>query len=155
MLKTNDIRQKLEEQVLSDNIKDTGYEWYVENYEPRLKNQFENLINRIIENPNTRQGILVLAQPDELETPGFICTIYMHIFFDKTNENEYDVEYSVHMRSNDSIDFVTDVQWHNKIFSKIIDDIEKRTNWKLNKKNIIWNVDSIQLYSQYFDKIKK
>lgn len=128
--------------------------WYIRSYDPRIENQFSSLIERIVENPNTRQAVLVLAQQDELETPGYVCTIYMHVFLDKKNDNEYDVEYSVHMRSNDSIDFVTDVQWHNKIFNRIMKELKEKTNWKLNRRNIIWNVDSIQLYSQYFDKIK-
>ena len=122
--------------------------WYIENYEPRIIPQLENLVDRIVENPFTRQAVLVLAGQNELETPGFICTIYTHIFLDKINENEYDIEYSVHMRSNNVIDFNTDIRWNEKIFGIIIKKIEERTNWKLNKKNIVWFADSIHIYEK-------
>lgn len=126
--------------------------WYIKNYEPRINIQIDNLINRIVENPLTRQAVLVLAHQYELEKPGFICTIYIHIFLDKVinkdNIEEYNIEYSVHMRSNNVMDFITDIQWNNKIFEIIIKQLKERTNWKLNKKNIIWCVDSLHIYKK-------
>ena len=129
------------------NIRMNEY-WYIKNYEPRINFQIDNLINRLIENPLTRQAILILAHQYELESPGFICTIYIHIFLDKINNNEYDIEYSVHMRSNNVIDFITDIQWNDKIFEIIIKQLKNKTGWKLNKKNIIWCVDSLHIYKK-------
>lgn len=122
--------------------------WYVENYEPRIIPQIENFVDRIINNPFTRQAVLVLAGQNELETPGFICTIYTHMFLDKIDENEYEAEYSVHMRSNNVIDFNTDIKWNEKIFDIIIEKIKEKTNWKLYKKNIVWFADSIHIYEK-------
>ena len=130
-------------------------EWYVKYYEPRINHQFPGVINYLINNPNTRRAVLSLNQENEIYDPnGYVCTMYMHIFLDKVNDNEYDIEYSVHMRSNEVSDFMTDIKWHNKILNKIISLLQEKRNWKINKKNIIWFVDSFQVYEKNFEKIQ-
>lgn len=189
MLKTEDVKELLKDQILCGIVKDVGYncengskyveirnvifeadkpsifnvyrdkermdpQWYVTYYEPRINPQFDKCIQYLIENPNTRRAILALNEEDEIFHPeGYVCTVFIHFFLDKIADNEYATEYIVHLRSNDAIDYPTDYKWNNKIYDRIINEVTKRTGWKLYKKNIIWNVDSLHVYSQFFDYI--
>lgn len=188
MIKTNDVNQLLVNEIINNNIKDSGYNnrngryyveirnvifeadknyifeninkldkfddnWYIKHYESRFASQYQFLINKILFNPFTRQAILILPNYNDIEKNNqYPCTIFIHIFLN-TFKDGFEVEYIVHMRSSDVIDYQTDLIWNNKIYNKIIKDLEKQTNWKLYRKNIIFNVDSIQVYKNYFNKI--
>lgn len=129
-------------------------EWYDEFYDWRIRYQIPGVINYLCQNPNTRRAVLSLNQEQEIYDPqGYVCTMYMHIFLDKKSDNEYDIEYCVHMRSNEAFDFCSDVRWHNKILDEIVKELEERMMWKINKKNLIWNVDSFHVYEKHFNDI--
>ena len=119
--------------------------WYVENYEPRITNQIDGLVETIVKNPATRQATLVLARQDEHETNDHICTMYIHMFLDRIGVDTYSSQYSVNLRSNDAVDFVSDVKWNNKIYDIIIDKIHEKTGWEIWKTKMIWHADSFQL----------
>lgn len=128
--------------------------WYVVNYEPLLErnNQYDKCINKLVENPASRQAVLILVDPKEYdnEDKTFICTMYIHIFLNHIEENTYELEYIVHMRSNDAIEFITDHQWHQKIYFRIFNELIKKTNYIIIKKPIVWNADTIHLYEQFW-----
>ena len=131
-------------------------QWYVENYDPILKrnNQFDNFINKIGKNPLTRQAILFMGDSSEYEIgDGMICTMYMHVFLDHIEDNVYNMEYIVHMRSNDAIEFGNDIKWHKKIIDKIIGFLNKLFNINIKDTKIIWNADSFHVYKEYFNLI--
>lgn len=136
-----------------------GPQWYIDNYDPiLLKNdQLNKCINKLIENPNSRQAVIIMADNKEFdnEDKTFICTMYMHIFLDKIQDNVYELEYIVHMRSNDCIEFITDLQWHKKIYSIILNKLKENVDFIIKEKNIIWNADTIHLYEQFFEQAIK
>lgn len=182
MIKIKDIREALTWEVYNNNVKETGYDclngssyveirnvvfecdedcifdnipklpymeddWYTKNYDPILYkgNQVYKCIAKLVNNPNSRQAVLIISSTDNLQ-----CTMYIHVSLLKIGDG-YELEYSVHMRSNDSVEFRTDLEWHKGVYSYIYKALSKFYNVK--RKNIIWCVDSLQLYSQYFDKI--
>ena len=149
---------EVDKPYIFDNVK--SYErvpdsWYVENYDPILlrNNQFENFINKLGNNPLTRQAIIFMGDTSEYNGDGMICTMYMHVFLDHIKDNDYNMEYIVHMRSNDAIEFGNDIQWHHKIIDKIIGFLSKLYNINIIDTNIIWNADSFHVYKDYFNLI--
>ena len=130
-------------------------EWYDTFYDWRIRYQIPGVIDYLSENPNSRRAILSLNQENEIYDPqGYVCTMYMHIFLDKIDTDTYEMEYSVHMRSNEAFDFMSDLKWHTRIREEIIDKLKERNpSWKIIKKNFIWNVDSFQVYEKHFKEI--
>ena len=127
-------------------------DWYIQNYDPILDidNQYNNMINEIVLNYETRRAIIVMNTMNEYDNDNFICTSYIHLFVDyNKDENIYYVQYIVHMRSNDVIEFQTDIMWHDKLFDKIIADLTSKTNKIFKRTNIIWNADTLHLYIKY------
>lgn len=129
-------------------------QWYEENYDPILNknNQFEKCIKKLRENPATRQAVIIMGDINEFDYPVFICTMYMHIFLDSNDDGTYNLEYTVHMRSNDAIEFDTDVQWHRKIINRIIEKIKDK--YYIKDVNMFWNADTIHLYSHFWNEIQ-
>ena len=130
--------------------------WYDENYDPILErnNQFNKCIYKLLENPNTRQAVIIMGDVNEFDNdPLFICTMYMHIFLNHIKDNDYELEYIVHMRSNDAIEFDTDILWHYTVINRMIKQLKVKYN--IVNKKIIWNADTIHLYSQFFDEAQK
>lgn len=129
-------------------------DWYEKNYDPILlkDNQLQKCIDKLIENPNTRQAVIIMSSTDNLQ-----CTMYIHVSLIKKGVNTYELEYSVHMRSNDSVEFRSDYQWHINLYNNIYYALKTALtcNIILVKKNIIWCVDSLQLYEQYFPDVVK
>ena len=133
-----------------DNIQKLSYmgpQWYIDNYDPiLLKNdQLNKCINKLIDNVNSRQAIIIMTSPDDFYNVDTICTTYMHIFLNKIKNNEYELEYIVHMRSNDCIEFITDLQWHKKIYNIILNKLKENIDIIIKEKNIIWNADTFHL----------
>ena len=95
-------------------------DWYEKNYDPLLYNddQLIRCLNKIADNPNTRQAVIIMSSTDNLQ-----CTMYMHVSLLK-NKGEYELEYSVHMRSNDAVEFRTDYQWHKQVYAKVGETVE-------------------------------
>lgn len=123
-------------------------DWYEKNYDPILlkTNQLDDCIRKLTLNPMSRQAVLIISSVDNLQ-----CTMYMHVSLLTLCNNMYELEYIVHMRSNDAIEFRTDFAWHKKIYDMLYDELCKYYNIK--RKNIIWNADSLQLYEQYFNDV--
>lgn len=185
MLNVNDIRNLLIEQVSLNNIKETGYnclngnkyvelrnvvfectedcifanipqlktatdKWYEENYTPLLykDDQFIKCWNKLVDNPNSRQAVIIISSTDNLQ-----CTMYVDVSLINIKDDIYQLEYVVHMRSNDSVEFRTDLKWHKKVYEALYRKLNIYYN--LERKNIIWFANSLQLYSQYFTKVMK
>ena len=127
-------------------------EWYDANYTPKIANQLENVIRRIVENPLTRQAVILMSDENGIVTDN-ICTMYMHIMLDKAENGNYDMDYIVHMRSSDAIEFGNDMEWHLKIASLIRYMLCER-GVKVNEAvRFIWNADTFHLYKETVDKL--
>ena len=132
-----------------------GPQWYIDNYDPILErnNQFENCIKKLLDNPNSRQAVIIMGDVSEFNNPTFICTMYMHLFLVKQSNGHYIFEYIVHMRSNDVIEFDSDILWHKKIIDKIENVLNKF--YIIDDTKIYWCADTIHLYEQFWNKINK
>ena len=129
--------------------------WYEQNYDPILEqnDQLNKCIQKLLDNPNTRQAVIIMGDVNEFDKDFFICTMYMHIFLNHIEDNKYEFEYIVHMRSNDVIEFDTDILWHYTVINRIIKQLKLKYN--IVNRKIIWNADTIHLYSQFFDDVQK
>ena len=81
-----------------------------------------------------------------------ICTMYMHVMLDKNELGLYYMDYIVHMRSSDAIEFGNDIKWHMKIISKIRAALHER-NIPICNCRIMWNADTFHVYEHCFKKI--
>ena len=126
-------------------------QWYEENYDPILNrnNQLEKCVQKLIDNPNSRQAVIIMGDVNEYDNEAFICTMYMHIFLVQLDNGHYIFEYVVHMRSNDVIEFDTDILWHHKIINKIIGLL--KDHYIFDDIKIYWNADTIHLYEQFWE----
>lgn len=125
-------------------------EWYEENYDPLLdiNGQLDKAINSLINNKMSRHGVIFMGSPEEHDHKDFICTMYMNISI-----VDDCLEYVVHMRSNDVIEFDTDLQWHLKVYAIIYKRLWD-AGLKVSRKNIIWAADTIHLYQQFWEDAK-
>lgn len=134
-------------------------QWYIDNYDPILNknDQLNKCISKLVENTNSRQAVIIMGDTNEFDNIDntFICTMYMHIFLNKIKYDVYELEYIVHMRSNDCIEFITDLQWHKKLYNDILNQLREKTKLMIMPKNIIWNADTIHLYEQFFEQALK
>ena len=130
-------------------------EWYIENYDPILdrNNQLVKCIKRLIDNPHSRQAVIIMGDVNEYDLPAFICTMYMHMFLIEKSNGHYDFEYTVHMRSNDAIEFDTDLIWHKTVIDKILKAL--KLFYEIDDIRIYWNADTIHLYEQFWEDAMK
>ena len=127
-------------------------QWYVDNYEPKIGDQLDNVIERIFKHPETRQAVILMSDENGMMTDN-VCTMYMHIMLDKAENGSYDMDYIVHMRSSDVIEFGNDIEWHFKIASLIhykLSDCGMNINKDV---RFIWDADTFHLYDHCWDKI--
>lgn len=131
--------------------------WYIKEYEPilfsyRLGDQYNNVLNKLIDSPTTRQAFICMTSQLELTTatPGQICTIGMSL---NIKSSGY-LNYTVLMRSNELIRYQSDFLWHHKIYSKLIKDIKERTGICYKKSPITWYAASFHCLEDNFDLLK-
>lgn len=127
-------------------------QWYVENYEPKLGNQLENVVDRILKWPETRQAVILMSDENGMMTDN-VCTMYMHIMLDKAKDGSYDMDYIVHMRSSDVVEFGNDFEWHFKIAAIINYKLVKAGLNVNNEIRFIWNADTFHMYDSCYNKI--
>ncbi len=116
-------------------------------YGPRLKYQFDNIINKLKEDKDSRQAIMTIFDPmlDFVETKDVPCTVMFHFLIrdNKLNMNVY-------MRSNDAmLGHVIDVF----TFTMIQEIIANELSIELGEYNHF--VGSFHLYSKDIKKAKE
>jgi len=153
--------QKYIEIINANFISDTGYiffhkhhltdtQWYIDNYEPLLGKQIDNVIKAIKKNQNTRQAYIGLLMPKGYwRFKNKICTIGMQVIYNQENKI---VDYIVNMRSNNACEYYQDSLWQSKIFTEIIEKLRKELNDNSIKPGkMYWNVGSFHVYEEDFD----
>ena len=91
----------------------TNEQWYIDNYEPLLGNQIDNVIESIKNDPDTRQAYIGMLCPDKYQNGDKICTIGMQVIYNKFDKR---LDYIVYMRSNNVCEYTQDSLWQIKIF---------------------------------------
>lgn len=121
--------------------------WYEENYEPLIVWQLENTVQKLIDDNDTRQAILQFYDPDKNEKArsNMICTMYVSLRFDVTPKMN-SLTYTVHMRSSDVHEFISDLKWHKKVATAIIKVLSNKLKQDVWLNPIVWNADSLQCW---------
>lgn len=109
--------------------------WYKNNYRPIVDAQYDKVLNHLRNNKNSRQAIFFYGSQKEHEYDEMICTMYVNAYV----ENDVLV-YSVHMRSNDVIEYQTDVKFHESVVMKLCKDL----GYVICR--IEWHVDNFHMY---------
>ena len=132
---------------------DFDMQWYVENYVPIIEEnqQIEEVVNKIIEDRNTRQAVICMANPKEHKSGGYICTMYMQTFLNDDNH----LKWIVNMRSNSVERFPVDYKFQETMFGFVARQLAERLNESIICDPIEWNVGSMHIYEKSFHLLDK
>ena len=125
----------------------TDEQWYIDNYEPLLGNQIDNVIEAIKNDPDTRQAYIGMLCPDKYNNGDKICTIGMQVIYNKFDKR---VNYIVYMRSNNVCEYTQDSLWQCKIFTIIINRLISELDKDIKPGYLYWNVGSLHIYEEDF-----
>ena len=125
----------------------TDPQWYVDNYEPLMMDKLDGIVNKIKEDPDTRKAYIAMLDPDKYYNGEEICTIGMHVIYNKFNKT---VSYIVYMRSNNVCEYTQDSIWQFKIFNKIIGKLQKNVDKDIRPGYMYWNAGSLHMYEEDF-----
>lgn len=114
-------------------------------------NQFDKVLNELLENKNSRQGVVIFIRPTMHEDSkrngmhDFICT-YCYNF--KIEDNA--LYMMVNMRSNDAVfGYNNDWAFANFVFDKMLDNLKEKYE-DLEKGCIFWKADNFHVYPRHF-----
>ena len=125
----------------------TDEQWYIDNYEPLLGNQIDNVVESIKNDPDTRQAYIGMLCPDKYQNGDKICTIGMQVIYNKFDKR---VNYIVYMRSNNVCEYTQDSLWQCKIFTIIINRLISELDKDIKPGYLYWNVGSLHIYEDDF-----
>jgi len=125
----------------------TNEQWYIDNYEPLLGDQIDNVIEAIKNDPDTRQAYIGMLCPDKYNNGDKICTIGMQVIYNKFDKR---VNYIVYMRSNNVCEYTQDSLWQCKIFTIIINRLISELDKDIRPGKIYWNAGSLHIYEEDF-----
>lgn len=127
----------------------SNYGWCI--YNGENGNQYENVLNELRQNPNSRRAIMIYTRP------------FMHYDYKLFGMNDFmctnTVQYLirddklhalVNMRSNDVVyGYKNDFAWQQYVALQLCDELGIQLG------DIIWNVGSLHIYERHFHLIKE
>lgn len=134
----------------------SNYGWCVfskDNHE-----QFNHVIDAIVDDNNTKQAVIYYTRPTIHEqwndgvhaSYDMICTCYVSYLL-----REGKVNACVHMRSNDVwYGLRNDLAWQQWVLKLVVEELNYK-GVKCTAGKIIWNADSLHLYSRNVDEAKE
>ena len=125
----------------------TDEQWYIDNYEPLLGDQIDNVVEAIKNNLDTRQAYIGMLCPDKYQNGDKICTIGMQCIYRKQAKR---LDYIVYMRSNNVCEYTQDSLWQVKIFTQIVNRLITELDKDILPGHIYWNVGSLHIYEEDF-----
>ncbi len=125
----------------------TNEQWYIDNYEPLLGDQIDNVVEAIKNDPDTRQAYIGMLNPEKYQNGDKICTIGMQVIYRK---NQKRVDYIVFMRSNNVCEYTQDSLWQCKIFAKIVNRLISEVDKDILPGHLYWNAGSLHIYEEDF-----
>ena len=152
-LNVNDIpggAPKIWQQVATkDGRINSNYGWCI--YSQENHDQFLNVVNELLKNPNSRRAIMIYTRPSmqwEFSTDGmsdFMCTNTVQYLI----RNGF-VNAIVQMRSNDAVyGYKNDFAWQQYVLAEVVDTLNTPGNdYKIG--TIFWNVASLHVYERHF-----
>lgn len=134
----------------------SNYGWCI--WSDENKNQFDHCVKRLLDDPHTREACMIYTRPsmqtdcNENGMHDFMCTYSTQVFLNEVRDdiNVYQLDYTVFMRSNDSVfGYTSDILWHRHVQSKMVDELNK-CGLNVIKGDIIWNASSLHVYERHF-----
>ena len=125
----------------------TDEQWYIDNYEPLLGDQIDNVVEAIKNDPDTRQAYIGMLCPDKYQNGDKICTIGMQCIYRKQQKR---LDYIVFMRSNNVCEYTQDSLWQVKIFTQIVNRLITELDKEILPGHLYWNAGSLHIYEEDF-----
>ena len=119
-------------------------------------NQFDHCLNRLLDDHHTREACMIYTRPSmqvDCNSNGmhdFMCTYATQVFLNEVSDNKYKLDYTVFMRSNDSVfGYTSDIVWHRHVQSTMVYELN-RHDIDVDAGDIIWNAASLHVYERHF-----
>ena len=132
----------------------SNYGWCI--FSNENGSQYDHCLNRLLDDHHTREACMIYTRPsmqvdcNSNEMHDFMCTYATQVFLNPINEFGYDLDYTVFMRSNDSVyGFCNDVIWAKHVRDKLVADLNK-CGLTVFPGKIIWNACSLHVYERHF-----
>ena len=132
----------------------SNYGWCI--WSKENGSQYNHCIERLIDDLHTREACMIYTRPSmqvDCNANGmhdFMCTYATQVFLNEVREGTYQLDYTVFMRSNDSVyGFCNDVVFARYVQSKMADDLIAKGINVING-DIIWNAASLHVYERHF-----
>ena len=132
----------------------SNYGWCI--FSDENGSQYDHCLNRLLDDHHTREACMIYTRPSmqvDCNSNGmhdFMCTYSTQAFLNPINEFGYDLDYTVFMRSNDSVyGFCNDVIWAKHARDKLVADLNK-CGLTVFPGKIIWNAGSLHVYERHF-----
>lgn len=126
----------------------SNYGWCI--YSGENGNQYENVVNELRQNPNSRRAIMIYTRPHMhydykfLGMNDFMCTNTVQYMI--RNDKLHAI---VSMRSNDVVyGYKNDFAWQEYVALQLCDELGIELG------AIVWNVGSLHIYERHFHLIK-
>ena len=130
--------------------------WYINNYEPKMGDQLQGVIDNLVKNPDTRHAIISLYDKNnELKKDDMICTMYISLRLDLLPDDCYLLSYTVHMRSSDIREYRSDIKFHRNVRHTIALVLQRLLKKSVIENNIIWYADSLQCWDKDWEYLMK
>jgi len=134
-----------------DGFINSNYGWCI--YSPENGNQYDNAIDELIQNPESRRAIMIYNRPsmwldyNKNGRSDFMCTNAVQYLI-----RNGAVHAVVQMRSNDAIfGFKNDRAWQRHVLVKLVKQInELHPSYNYNVGNLYWNSGSLHIYARHF-----
>ena len=135
----------------------SNYGWCI--YSNANYNQYKFYLNKLYKDPHTREATMIYTRPSMVEDGfengmhDFMCTYSTQWFLNDTDDNHYDLDCHVFMRSNDAVfGFNNDALWHSVVMLRLMDNLNTmfgKPIVRLGK--MIWNTGSLHIYERHFN----
>ena len=122
--------------------------------------QYENCKNKLIEDPHTREAIMIYNRPS-MQTDynkngmhDFMCCQNMQYFINK-RDNQVFLDCIVNFRSCDAVfGFNNDALWAKYVQEKLVNDLNNETPEIICAGKLYWNAGSLHIYERHFKYLK-
>lgn len=131
----------------------SNYGWCVFSAENCL--QYENAVKAFEENKFTKRATMIYSRPqivyewnDDIHAGhDAICTIYCQAELRVSKDGQYELDYHVHMRSNDAwYGMRNDYRWHKFVMENLRETLSRKLNIPIKLGVIRWFADSLHVY---------
>ena len=138
----------------------SNYGWMI--FSKENGSQYKNCLWNLVNDTTTRQAVMIYNRPEMQQDwnknhkHDFCCTFAVQYFLNKIEENKYELNTFVLMRSNDAVfGYDNDVIWQNYVRNKPANEISERLNCDIIINDIIWYASSLHVYERHFKFLEK